>query len=327
MSSSSGTHGDIDDAFEILKKWYAEKKQPLQKKEAFDFTEIKKGLWQIKSKKLSNEAKTKEMISYLQKQKEKNLRVAGYILSSLAKPNVSTSPTPQVISISPGLTKLKQMLIETLPSGSNVVEKSLEGNHVRVHFPSGKLESTYRHAALKDTLTQLKMEFTEEKTHGSIPVILLSEKSVQAISDWQSFGKTFKESFAHFIEEDMNASINQFQASMSHKSHQPSQKPPNDILAAAIAKIKEYEKKTTISGPALQQRTQALQHVLTGIEKLKGKKLRENDNRIALDKLLTSAEHNVQDADVIKMMHKVQEDLHIKGAAKSEQSNRKSNRR
>ncbi len=125
----------------------------------------------------------------------------------------------------------------------------------------------------------------------------------------------------------MNSCINQFQVSMSHKNHQSQQKPPNDVLAAAVSKIKEFEKKTTVSGAALQQRTQAIQHVITGIEKIKGKKLRENDNRVALDKLLTSAEHNVQDAEVIKMMHKIQEDLHIKGAAKAESSNKKSNRR
>ncbi len=320
MSPSPDKHDAIDDAFEILKKWYAQKKQPLPKNEAFDFTEIKKGLWQIKAKKISNDAKTKEMLTYLQKQKEKKLPVAGFLLSSLAKPNVTPPATPQAISVSPALIQLKQMLIDTLPSGPNVVEKSLEGNHVRVHFPSGKLESTYRHAALKDTLAQLKMEFTEEKTHGSIPVIILSEKSVKAISDWPSFGKTFKEAFSHFIDQDMSAGINQFQVSESHKIHQSQQKPPNDVLAAAVSKIKEYEKKTNSSGPAIQ-------HVLTGIEKLKSKKLREIDNRVALDKLLTSAEHNVQDADVLKLMHKVQEELHIKGAAKSESSNKKSNRR
>lgn len=315
---SGSKDGDFDNVFDALRKWYADHSQPLPKKEAHDFSEIKKGLWQIKGKKISHEAKTKEMLAYLQQQKAKHSsRVASFVLVVLTKQAIAPNAKqpPAVVSEVPTqLIQLKQMLIANLPSGPNVVEKSLEGNHLRVHFPSGKLESTYRFAALKDTLSHLKIAFTQEKTHGSIPIIVLDEKSANEISDWQSVSITFKEKFSHYVNRHMNSAIDQFQSTEESRGHQ--QRAHKNILEAAVAKIKEQEQKVPVTGAALEQRTNMIKHILTGIENIKSKKLGENDNKIALDRLLNSAGHNVQNAEVVKIMHQVQEDLHLKGVSK-----------
>ncbi|MGE3319303.1 MAG: hypothetical protein AB7I18_08395 [Candidatus Berkiella sp.] len=313
------TSTSIDLALDALKKWYTDHTKPIPKKEAHDFIEIKKELAKISSKKLSNEAKTKEMFSYLEEHKHKGAsRIAGFILLSLTRQGITATPSPQptqTTSVVPTpLLQLKQMLITSLPSGPNVVEKSLEGNHVRVHFPSGKLESTYRYAALKDALAFLKISFTEEKSHGSIPVLVLDEASIQSVSDWQTTQEVFKTKFQQFVAKHMNSAIDHFQSKElargnEHKEHR-------DILEMAISKIKEHELKSPISGIALEQRNHAIKHILTGIDYIKNKRLNDSENRVALDRLLSSAGHNVQNTDAVKIMQKVQEDLHIKGAAK-----------
>lgn len=311
----SSTNNPIESALEALKKWYSTHSKPIPKKEAHDFSEIKKELGKINGKKLSQEDKHKEMFMYLQLYKDKaSSRIAGFILLTLAKQGitpVSAKSSEAPVAPPSELIQLKQMLIACLPSGPNVVEKSLEGNHVRVHFPSGKLESTYRHAALKDTLSSLKMAFTEEKTHGSIPVIVLDKASIQGVNDWQGIQESFKGKFQHFALRHMNAAIDQFQntelaRANEHKEHK-------DVLEMAIAKIKDQEQRSPITGAALEQRNLAIKHILTGIEYIKNKHLNDHENRVALDRLLNSAGHNVQNPDAVKIMHVVQDELRMKG--------------
>jgi len=309
------TNSSIDSAIEALKKWYSSHTKPIPKKDARDFTEIKKELSKINGKKLSNEDKQKEMFMYLQRYKDKEAsRIAGFILLTLTKQGITpTAQKHDTVQAAPPtqLIQLKQLLIASLPSGPNVVEKSLEGNHVRVHFPSGKLESTYRHAALKDTLASLKIDFTEEKSHGSIPVIVLNEASAQGVSDWQSTQESFKSKFQHFASRHMNAAIERFESTElargnEHKDHR-------DIFEIAVTKIKEQEQKAQVTGAALEQYKQAIKPILTGIEYIKNKRLNDNENRVALDRLLSSAGHNVQNPDAVRIMHAVQEELKIKG--------------